>query len=483
MANGVTPLGFVRPRLPEIRLEVTDSLVARLRAAGYSGDIETRPDSLFGLLIDTFSERETAVWEQTEAVYYAMYPSSASGVQLDRAVSFTGVSRLPGQPSSVYEMLYGVEGTVVPALSQVRNAVTQTLWQTAEAATIGAGATGDVQLRPNVANSTAYTVTIDGVGYTYTSDASATLAEILAGLQGEMSLSGLNTSSDGAILRVFADGRETFVLQVSASLVVTRLGTPVLMRSVDNGAVTAAPGELSNIVTLVPGWDTAGNLQAAALGRLMETDAELRVRYRSGVYALGAATLPAIQANLESRVPGVTSVRVFENSSDVVDGVGRPPHSIHVVAEGGLDSEIADAIFQYKAAGIDTFGVIVVEVIDSEGVAHQIKFDRPTPRYIWIDVDITLLPSSEEPFPPDGFTQIANNLLAEGEALGVGRDVIWQRLLRAVHSVSGVAEADLTLAVTALPLPAPAGGAYSATNITIADFEVARFALSRISVT
>lgn len=483
MANGVTPLGFVRPRLPEIRLEITDDIVTRLRAAGYLGEIETRPDSLFGLLIDTFSERETALWEQIEAVYYAMYPSSASGVQLDRAVSFTGVTRLPGQPSSTYLMLYGVEGTVVPALSQVRNSVTQTLWQTQVDTTIGAGATGDVFLRPTVANATAYTVTIDGTAYTYTSDASATLAEVLNGLVAALALSGLNASSDGAVLRVFADGRETFVLQVSASLTVTRLGTPALTRSVDDGAVAAQAGELSNIVTLVPGWDTASNLQEAALGRLVETDAQLRVRYRSGVYALGAATLPAIQANLEARVPGITSVRVFQNDTDVPDGVGRPPHSIHVVAEGGLDTEIADAIFQYKAAGIDTYGSVLVQVTDAEGTEHPIRFDRPTPRYIWVSVVVTLLPAAEEAFPPDGFTRIANNILAEGNALGVGRDVIWQRLLSAVHAVPGVAVADLKLAVTAAPLPAPSGGSYSATNVTIADFEVSRFALSRISVT
>lgn len=483
MTNGVTPLGFVRPRLPEIRLEVTDSLVARLRAVGYSGDIETRPDSLFGLLIDTFSERETAVWEQTEAVYYAMYPSSASGAQLDRAVSFTGVTRLPGQPSSTYLVLYGTEGTIVPALSQVRNSVTQSLWQTQADTTIGAGATGDAYIRPAVLNATTYTVTIDGVPYAYTSDGTATLVEVLDGLVAVLALSGLNASSDGAALRVFADGRETFVLQVGSNLTIVRLGTPTLVRSIDDGAVTAQPGELSNIVTLAPGWDTASNLQAAALGRLVETDAQLRVRYRSGVYALGAATLPAIQANLEARVPGLSSVRVFENSTDSTDLVGRPPHSIHVVAEGGLDSEIADAIFQYKAAGIDTFGTVVVQVTDSEGIEHEIHFDRPTPRYIWVTVVVTLLPAAEEPFPPDGFTQIANNILAEGNALGVGRDVIWQRLLRAVHSVSGVAVADLKLAVTAAPLPAPAGGSYSATNVTIADFEVARFALSRISVT
>lgn len=481
MANGVTPDGFVRPRLPEIRADITSDLVARLLAAGYDGAIETRPDSLFGLLIDTFAERETAVWEQMEAVYFAMYPSTASGAQLDLAVSFTGVTRLPAAPSQVYLILYGLEGTVVQALSQVRNRVTQSLWETTTDTTIGAGATGDVQLRPVVANTTLYRVTIDGTNYSFTSDASATLAEILAGLQAALAGSGQIVSSDGAVLRIRAGGAESFALQTSASLVVVQLGSPVLAESFDDGPITAAVGELTDIVTLVPGWNSVSNLQVASLGRELETDAELRTRYKSGVYALGAATLPALQANLEARVLGVTSVRVFENDSDTVDTVGRPPHSIHVVAEGGLDSDIAAAIFQYKAAGIDTFGDVVVQVPDSEGVEHEIHFDRPDPIYVWIKAVITLLPASEEPFPPDGFTQIANNLLAAGNALGVGNDVIWQRLLKAVHAVPGVAEADLQLATSATPAGPP--GAYAEANITVQPFEVARFDISRIQVT
>lgn len=481
MANGVTPEGFVRPRLPEIRQEITTDVVARLQAAGYDGAIETRPDSLFGLLIDTFAERETAVWEQTEAVYYAMYPSTASGAQLDLAVSFTGVTRLPASPSQVYLMLYGAEGTLVPAGSQVRNRATQTLWQTDSDTTIGAGATGDVRLRPTVANSTLYRVTIDGVNYDYTSDASALLSEILGGLSAALAGSGQTISSDGAVLRIVAGGSESFALQVSASLVITQLGSPALSRSVENGPQTAAVGEIVDIVTLVPGWNSVSNLQVASLGRLLETDAQLRQRYTSGVYALGAATLPALQANLEARVLGVTSVRVFENDSDTTDGVGRPPHSIHVVAEGGLDSEIAEAIFRYKAAGIDTFGDVVVDVTDSEGTEHEIRFDRPDPIYVWIDATITLLPPTEEAFPPDGFVQIAQNLLAAGNALGVGQDVIWQRLLKAVHAVPGVAEADLQLATSATPGGPP--GAYAEANITIQPFEVARFDMSRIQVT
>lgn len=481
--NGVTVTGFVRPRLPEIRLEIVDELTTRMQAAGLLEPIETRPDSLFGLLIDTFAERETALWEQVEAVYYAMYPSSAVGAQLDRAVSFTGVSRLPAESSAVYMMLYGIEGTVVPAGSQVRNAVTGTLWDTDVDVTIGAGATGDVQLRPIVTNSTLYRVTIDGDDYDYSSDASATLAEVLGGLVAALAGSGHTVSSDGALLRIRANGRESFALQVSVSLAIVNLGSPALAHSVEDGIITAEVGELTQIVTLAPGWNTVSNLQTASTGRLLETDAQLRVRYRSGVYALGAATLPAIQANIEARVGGIVSVRVFENDTDTVDTVGRPPHSIHVVAEGGLDTEIAEAIFQYKAAGIDTYGAVVLDVTDAEGVSHEIHFDRPTPRYIWITAEVDILPASEEVFPPDGLTQIADQLLAYGNGLGVGADVIWQRLLGAVYKVPGVAEVALKIAVTATPTPPPAGGAYAASNITIADFEVARFDLSRITVT
>mgnify|MGYP003601147927 CR=1 FL=1 len=483
MADGVTPTGFVRPRLPEIRATIVESLVTRLRAVGYTDPIETRPDSLFGLLIDTFVERETALWEQTEAVYYAMYPSSASGPQLDRAVSFTGVTRLPASQSSVYLILYGTEATVVPALSQVRNSVTQTLWEIETATTIGAGATGDASIRPVVANSTLYTITIDGVARSYTSDVTATLAEILGGLGAAVTASGHTVTNDGAQLRIRANGRESFTLQVTPNLHITRLGTPALARAIDPGAVTAAIGELNMIVTLVPGWDSVGNLQAASTGRLAETDAQLRTRYRSGVYQLGAATLPALQANIESRVAGIYAVKVFENDSDTTDGAGRPPHSVHVVVEGGLDAEIARTIFDYKAAGIDTHGAVLVEVVDSEGADHDIRFDRPTPRYIWVKVVVTVITSGEETFPPDGLSRIAANILAEGSALGVGRDVIWQRFLQAVHSVGGVASADLKFAVTSAPTPAPSSGDYAASNITIADFEVARFDPSRIEVT
>src|SRR5690606_15259093 len=120
---------FIRKRLADIRPEIIAALRNNLQVAGLPGDIETRPDSVLGILIDTFAEREAAVWELAEGVYGAMYPSTASGVNLDNAVSLTGVVREGATSSRGYVVLFGEGGTTVPAGSQLRNVETQEVWQ------------------------------------------------------------------------------------------------------------------------------------------------------------------------------------------------------------------------------------------------------------------------------------------------------------------------------------------------------------------
>ncbi|HEX3163111.1 MAG TPA: baseplate J/gp47 family protein [Pseudolabrys sp.] len=480
---GVTPYGYVRMRLPEIRQAIVDDLTARLHNVGITGPIETRPDSVTGLLIDTFADREAALWEQSEAVYLSMYPGSASGISLDYAVSFTGVTRLPAEPSRAYVVAYGAEGTVLPAGVQIRNQVTQTIWATTEDTTITAGAAGDVSIRPTVANSTLYRVTIDGVPYSYNSDVSANIGEILGGLVAAVSVSGLFVSSDGAVLHVTGDGRITFAVALTGPLTFAELGS-VALAATEVGLEEESPvGVLNQIVTTVTGWDRVNNLQAGVVGRQTETDAELRARYSTGVYRLGAATLPSIAPNILEDVPGISAIKVFENDSDVVAPDGQYPHSIHVVVQGGLVDEIGMAIYRVKAAGIDTFGAVEVFVPGDDGVNHAIYFDRPTPVYIWAKAVLTLLPPAEEQFPVDGNAQVANNIVATGELQEIGQDVIVQRYYCAIFGVPGIASIDLKFAHSTNPAFVPAAGDYSAANITIEQYELAVFDISRVTVT
>lgn len=483
MAYGVTPDGFVRPRLPEIRQEIVADLHARMLAAGFNGTVETRPDSITGLLIDTFAEREAALWEQAEGVYFAMYPGSATGVSLDRAVSFTGVARYRDERSRAYVVLYGAPGTTVPAGAQIRHQVSQNLWALAAEARIQAGAAADVVLQPSVMPNSAYRVSIDGVAYTYSTGPTTNLPQILAGLVAALSPSELAVSSDGAMVRIHTDGRVAAAFTWSTNLSLVRLGSPALAETMEASTEGAAVGDLDGVVTQVDGWDNVDNLQAGVAGRLAESAAELRARYPTGLFRLGAATPPSIAPNVRDRVTGVRTVKVFMNNGDDPDELGRPPHSVHVVVDGGLDDEVAEAIFRVVAAGIDTHGQQLVIVKDDEGADQEIRFDRPERVFVWARCVTTLLPPSEQAFPPGGFQEIAENLADAGAAFAIGEDVILQRLYGAIYRTPGLASVDLRLAVSTNPSFVPQPADYKAANVAIQDFQVAAFDLSRIEVT
>ncbi|HWK70047.1 MAG TPA: hypothetical protein VNS29_04315 [Burkholderiaceae bacterium] len=483
MANqyGVTPAGFVRPRLPEVRVEIIEALRANLRAKGLPDDIETRPDSVMGVLVDTFADREAALWEMGEGVYYAMYPGSASGTSLDRSVAFSGVSRLAAERSKCYVIAYGLQGTPVPAGAQIRNRVTQTLWETAQNVTISGLAAADIRLVPAVQNSATYTVTVNGVDYSYTSDAVATIGDILAGLVAALAAGPMQVSSDGSAIRLLAVDVGEASVSATANLSIATLGSRVLAQTIDPMAEEVAPGDLDTIVTLVDGWQAVNNLVGGSVGRGTENDAELRRRYQTGVFRFGAATLPSIAPNIEREVSGIRAIKVFQNDTDeVVDG--RLPHSLHVVVDGGIEEEIAAAIYRYKAAGIDTNGAIEKTVAAPEG-DQLIRLDRPTPVYVWVKAALTLLPAPEQPFPVDGFELVAESINTTGQAHEIGQDVIVQRFFSGIYQTKGIAEVDLQLAFASDPGITPAPGDYSAANITIDDIERAMFDPSRIEVT
>jgi hypothetical protein len=184
-------------RRPEIRQAIIDNLEFR-----FKGPVETEPDSIIGELIDTFTDRETALWEMAQAVYLSMYPPSAFGASLDNAVSFAGVTRFRAAHSIVYAALYGAEGSAIPAAAQARLAGSQTMFSLAEEITISRVAVVDATVANIlVANSTTYSVVINTATYSYTSDATATLPEIVNGLATVTALSGLTITTDGASIR------------------------------------------------------------------------------------------------------------------------------------------------------------------------------------------------------------------------------------------------------------------------------------------
>lgn len=89
-------------------------------------------------------------------------------------------------------------------------------------------------------------------------------------------------------------------------------------------------------------------------GRNTETDAEFRERYYLSVDFAGGVNIDAIVAEIYESVEAVIAVVGEENDTDGNSASGLPPHSIEIVAYGGLDEEVATAIYRRKAAGIQT---------------------------------------------------------------------------------------------------------------------------------
>lgn len=463
--SGVTPYGFVKMRLPEIRRAIADDLKNRLMAAGLDGNIETRPDSVLGMLIDTFAEREAALWENAEAVYNAMYPQTAVGVSLDRAVSLAGVARLGAQKAYTRLIFWGAKGTVVPKGAQA-SAENGSLWATDEAVNISANAAAGLVLQ---AAGDEVGLTCNGVAYR---------ADKLAGLAAKFEGSGLLANYDGANLTLTAQDGVNRRFGDFVGLQVLEIGAAVAATASDDEA-TAAAGEINRLVE--PVANRVSNPMAASAGRAVETDAELAYRHGMAVYRLGRATLPALAANIRADVPQIREIGVFANSGDTVDAYGRLPHSVHVVADGGDVEAIARAIWAYKAAGIDTHGAIVQEV-QTEFGRQTVRFDRIAPVYVWIKAQITLLPETEQAFPAAGFAQIRESLLQASALFGLGDDVLYQKLYYAVFRTAGVATVDLKIARSAKPTEKPADGAFQAANLTIDPFAKAYFDMARIEV-
>jgi uncharacterized phage protein gp47/JayE len=158
------------------------------------------------------------------------------------------------------------------------------------------------------------------------------------------------------------------------------------------GQIYAPIGSIDTILTFINGWEVVDNTQdvlLADLGRLIESDEELKIRGEATKRQIGTASCIAIANKIKQEVSGVTYANFLENRTDSVDINGLPSHSFQMFVLGGADSDIAEKINQYRPAGINTFGSVTENVTDEFGNITDISFSRLTQRDIYFRIDIT----------------------------------------------------------------------------------------------
>jgi len=201
------------------------------------------------------------------------------------------------------------------------------------------------------------------------------------------------------------------------------------------GPLSCYAGTLTEIVTPLFGWDAVTNdADHFLLGTNAPTDDVIRAQREDELAAGGKSTIDAIRADV-LKVDGVTSCVVFENTTDVANGDGMPPHSVEVLVKGGADDSVAAAVWASKPGGIETFGTIEREVEGADGRLHIVAFTRPTIRSLYVYAAIRVTTD----YPIDGDYKVKEAIVAWADAnYAIGRDAHASHLYGPVFSVPGV---------------------------------------------
>lgn len=250
----------------------------------------------------------------------------------------------------------------------------------------------------------------------------------------------------------------------------------VFATAVEFGPIAMLANTITEIETPVTGWDTVNNPDDAIPGTNQESDPDLRARRQRSVARDAQAIIDGIRSAVEN-LGGVTQAVVLENDTDAVDGNGLPAHSFQVIVAGGTDADVANEIWLKKPAGILAFGDITEQIIDSQGISHDISFSRPTPVDIFVEVTLTTFaeyPANGDDLIKQAIVDYANGDLLENRSFGLADDVIYTRLYTPINSVQGHEIDDLQIG-----LVSPASGT---ANIPIAATEIANFLVANIVV-
>lgn len=153
------------------------------------------------------------------------------------------------------------------------------------------------------------------------------------------------------------------------------------------GAVTAEAGAITTIGTPTLGWQTVTNPAAATPGDPVETDAQLRQRQTLSTMAPSQSTWEGLTSAILN-LDDVLRIGGFNNQSATTNEDGIPAHSVALVVDGGDAAEIAETLWNKSSEGVGFYGSTTINVTDSAGVQHPVKFSRPTSVPVYATVTI-----------------------------------------------------------------------------------------------
>jgi len=445
------------------------------------GDVvDVSDNSALGRMVGIVAPAEAALWEQLEYVYNSFTPQNAKGVALDNIVTLSGIWRNRESKTQAQVLLSGDYNTLVRPTVQINSTTTKKYFTLTQSVLLDTNACSGCSLEAlsTAAGDYTFSYSFDGatfVDVTYTHSGGGTNASLLGFLAAEIDAAASTYLTpqvvDETLSVAVDDVFQTMYFTVSNNLAFTKSTKLGVVRCTEYGVVEQAANTINNIPVPYAGLDSITNPQAATVGSVEETDIQLRERWYNSKYVQATTILEAMLDALRN-VQGVEDVIIYENDTDLVDGIGLEAHSFMPIVLGGVNTDIAKTILENKPIGIWSRGNVATTILDSQGLPHVIRFKRPTSVPIYINIELTDVGG----IPSDVIAQVKQNILAYAKAkYFIGDDVIYSRLYTPVNAVSGHAVNSMTIGTS----PSPVG----VSNIAIAFDAVSEWDADYITVT
>lgn len=458
--------------------DIAKERFASLLEAG--DELSTDESSILGRILGIVADIDSSQEELIFQMYSSFDPEQAEGVYLDKLVYlFAGLKRKQPTPAIAGLMLRGSLGVTVPEGSNVSNTKTGDVFATDNSVTFDRvnanGVVIDVgAITTGVSVSLSYSE-IDSLNQyppitivAGEADTSITIARTLVQtINSTSSVISAFLDKDNAVHVKFINFNIVGNFSVTGNLDIIQSYQPVTATSRTFSAVKQSTNDLNVIQSPVLGWFEVYNPFDSIASTELESDTELRNRYKFSKSFIQTGNRESMYAALYS-LQGVRYVNVQENIQDI-PFEGRSAHGIVVTVLGGDDQEIAKTIDKYRAFAY-TDGTIEVGLFDINGTPYSVRFNRPEIVPIKVKLSLT---TDTNVFPTDGMLRVQNALIDYASNLNVGEDVVWSKLFTPINSVNGQSVNELLIGKV--------GESLGTANIVIEHNQLASLSFENIS--
>ncbi len=443
-------------------------------------ELSTDESSILGRILGIVADIDSSQEELIFQMYSSFDPEQAEDVYLDKLVYlFAGLKRKQPTPAIAGLMLRGSLGVTVPEGSNVSNTKTGDVFATDNSVTfdrvnangvvidVGAITAGtSVSLSYSEIDSLNQYPPITIVAGEV--DTSITIARTLVQtINSTSSVISAFLDKDNAVHVKFINFNIVGNFSVTGNLDIIQSYQPVTATSRTFSAVKQSTNDLNVIQSPVLGWFEVYNPFDSIASTELESDTELRNRYKFSKSFIQTGNRESMYAALYS-LQGVRYANVQENIQDI-PFEGRSSHGIVVTVLGGDDQEIAKTIDKYRAFAY-TDGTIEVGLFDINGTPYSVRFSRPEIVPIKVKLSLT---TDTNVFPTDGMLSIQNALIDYVSKLNVGEDVVWSKLFTPINSVNGQSVNELLIGKV--------GESLGTANIVIEHNQLASLSFENIS--